>query len=364
MPILDNAVNTLGVFRRLAGLAGTIVTMYRHHFGLFWRIMMPVVFLVILFDIATFFRSVKIFEANDEVIKWVEAVKFGWNINTVTGISPTSGVSSRYEPGVTWELSFNPKLEIISDDAVIWIWHLNFRIFEYSLLLLVLCPLTFAVAQLYHHQKITARAVWRQTRRRTWAILGANLLLVLIVEAIPLLYNIALGLIPQHQPWYRISRFMLNPYLYMAIILLPCYFLVTFSLYNPCLILENKSALAVFRRSYEWVKGSWWRFFGIYFVTAWMASVITSVLFGFAFLALSAALPELARVRDALLPIRIFTLFLGGDVEIGLQRLPSVSTTVAIVVVRGLISAFLVPIWAILTTHLYLERVNRKKCKQ
>ena len=130
MPILDNAVNTLGVFRRLAGLAGTIVTMYRHHFGLFWRIMMPVVFLVILFDIATFFRSVKIFEANDEVIKWVEAVKFGWNFNTVTGISPTSGVSSRYEPGVTWELSFNPKLEIISDDAVIWIWHLNFRIFR------------------------------------------------------------------------------------------------------------------------------------------------------------------------------------------------------------------------------------------
>ena len=50
--------------------------------------------------------------------------------------------------------------------------------------------------------------------------------------------------------------------------------------------------------------------------------------------------------------------FIGGDVEIVLPQLLSIPVTVAILIVKGLIATFLVPVWAILTTLLYLERVG------
>lgn len=355
MPISGKAVNTPGAFRCLVGLAGTTVTLYRNHVGLFWRVMMPVIIVAILFNIAMFFRAVPIFE--DTRRQW--KIPVDWNVNTVNGISVTN--YPKPEPGVSWELNLKPTFRLTGDKDIIWIWQLDFRGFEYSLLLLTMCPLSFAVAQLYHCQKITAREVWHQVLRRIWTILAANLLFVLIVDTVPLLYQAVLSLIPQYQPWYRIFSFVSHPYLFMFIVILsPCYFLVTFSLYNPCLILENRSAIAIFRRSYELVKGSWWRFFGIYLATAWIASVLTSVLLGLALLMFSVVLPELAPVQAALLPVGLFTLFLGGDVEIALGPLPSVLTTTVILIVRGLISAFLVPIWAIVTTYLYLEKVNRK----
>ena len=39
-------------------LAGTIVTLYRNHWGLFWRIMIPVVIIAIILDAAMFFYVV------------------------------------------------------------------------------------------------------------------------------------------------------------------------------------------------------------------------------------------------------------------------------------------------------------------
>ena len=95
-------------------------------------------------------------------------------------------------------------------------------------------------------------------------------------------------------------------------------------------------------------------------LTGWIASVITSVLLGIALLVFSVFVPDLALVRDALPPLKFLSLFIGGDIEIVLPKLLSVPTTVAIFVVKGLITSFLVPIWAILTTLLYLERVSVK----
>ena len=134
------------------------------------------------------------------------------------------------------------------------------------------------------------------------------------------------------------------------------YFLVTLSLCNPCLILENRSIIGVFLRSHALVSGARLRFL----LTGWIASVITSVLLGIALLVFSVFVPDLALVRDALPPLKFLSLFVGGDIEIVLPQLLSVPTTVAIFVVKGLITSFLVPIWAILTTLLYLERVSVK----
>ena len=146
------------------------------------------------------------------------------------------------------------------------------------------------------------------------------------------------------------------PLMFMVIAIVHCYLLVCTSLYNPCLMLEKHSVLSVFRRSYALVKGNWWRFFRIYLVTSWVASTLTSVLLGLALLLFSIVVPELAAVREMLLPFNFFTLFLGANVEIPLASLPNVPTTAAIVVVRQLILALLVPIWAIVTTRLYLEK--------
>ena len=136
------------------------------------------------------------------------------------------------------------------------------------------------------------------------------------------------------------------------------YFLVTLSLYNPCLILENNSIVGVFCRSHALVSGARLRFFGIYLLTGWIASVITSVLLGVVLLVFSMLIPDLAQVRDALPPLKFLSLFIGGDIEVVLPELLSVPATVAILIVTGLIATFLVPIWAILTTLLYLERVS------
>lgn len=355
MQVLGKAENTSGVFRRLARLAGTIVTSYRNHFALFWRIMMPVVILVILFDIVMFFYHAKHAKAHEVFLRneGLEEFKDVSDINTFTGISyPTNYPPSNHNPGVSWAFAPSPTFKITSDDGVIWTWYLKFRSFEHSLLLLTICPLAFAVAQLYRHPQITMRDAWREAGRRHWAILGVNLLLILIFNAFPLLYGVTVQFIP-----WIILNFM--PFLMPLLIMVTipqCFLLVTFSLYNQCLILENKSVIGVLRRSYELVKGSWWRFCGIYLVTAWIASVITSVFFGFAFLALSVVSPELVLVRNALLPVGFLTLFLGSNVEIGLGCSMSILTVIAILVVRGLISAFLVPIWATLTTYLYLEK--------
>ena len=135
---------------------------------------------------------------------------------------------------------------------------------------------------------------------------------------------------------------------------------MTLSLYNPCLILENNSLIGIFRRSHALVSGARLRFFGIYLLTGWIASVLTSVLLGVTLLVFSVFVPELAQVRDALSPLKFLSLFIGGDIEVVLPALLSVPATVAILIVKGLIAAFFVPIWAILTTLLYLEQIDVK----
>ncbi|MCY4566758.1 MAG: hypothetical protein OXD49_00490 [Candidatus Poribacteria bacterium] len=45
--------------------------------------------------------------------------------------------------------------------------------------------------------------------------------------------------------------------------------------------------------------------------------------------------------------------FIGGDVEIVLPQLLSIPATVAILIVKGLIATFLVPVWAILTYYIW-----------
>ena len=351
-------------------LAGTIVTLYRNHGGLFWRIIMPVAIIAIILDIVLFFYSVSRLEQdmNDSVNRPVGTVTA--NVNTISGIHPTiTDVSANTRSsGVSWQFYLIPSFHSTDDKGITWRWELNFRSFEYSLLILLLltfCPLSLAVARISRDAQatdivqdptsLTAREMWRQTGRKAFMVFAAFLIFILLIDVIANLYGLVLLLMPSLG---RILPFELTSFLITVSNVSYIYFLVTLSLYNPCLILENNAIIGVFRRSHALVSGVRLRFFGIYLLTGWIASVITSVLLGIALLVFSVFIADLAQVREALPPLKFLSLFIGGDIEIVLPQLLSVPTTVAILIVKGLIATFLVPIWAILTTRLYLERVD------
>ena len=352
-------------------LAGTIITLYRNHGGLFWRIMMPVSIIAIILDIALFFFSISRFEQdmNDSVNRSVGTVTA--NVNTISGIHPTlTGVGANTKSsGVSWQFYLIPSFHSTDDKGITWRWELNFRSFEYSLLILLLlitfCPLSLAVARLSRDAQATdivpdptsptAREMWRQTGRKAFMVFASLLIFILLIDVVANLYGLVLLLMPSQG---RILPFELTSFLITVSNVSYIYFLVTLSLYNPCLILENNSIIGIFRRSHALVSGVRLRFFGIYLVTGWIASVITSVLLGIALLVFSMFISDLAQVRDALPLLKFLSLFIGGDIEIVLPQLLSVPTMVAILVVKGLIATFLVPIWAILTTRLYLERID------
>ena len=361
-----------------AKLARTIFTQYREHWGLFWRIMLPIAIIATVLEVVVFFQSATRVEQYIDATFRENTYTTVGNVNTTSGVHPTISLPKNdasveaSEPAVNWGVLPIPYVTSTArDGSITWNWGINFRSFGEGpliLLLLTLCPLSLAVAQISRGStpqasvSLTARDIWRSTGRKALAVFGAALLFVLITDAGTYLYLAILWLARAYRPIHEsLSDLVLSPYLFGILALLQCYLLVTLSLYNLCLILENNSIVGIFRRSHALVRGARLRFFGVYLLTGWIASVMTSVVLGVALLAFSMFTPDLAQVRDALPPLKFLSLFIGGDIEIVLPQLLSVPVTVAILVVKGLIATFLVPIWAILTTHLYFERVDATK---
>ena len=378
---------------RRANLARTIFTQYREHWGLFWRIMLPVAIVAIPLSITIFFWRWSSF--SDRLDK--EEYKITSRVGTGIGAHPTFLVSERdtpedtsekvmkdpvYPPGVHWMLLPLPYFSSTNDAWVTWRWRLSFRSVPHgpynslALLLLTLCPLSLAVACISRGSEgssvvqdlvpITAREAWRQTGRKVLTVLGASVLFVLIIFGIDkaghyltdVIFDLIYPLVGKMSVEFWTILFSLVWVLFMCP---QFYFMATMSLYNLGIIFENRSIIGAFRRSHALVSGARWRFFGIYLLTGWIASVIASVLFGAALLVLSVFIPELVPVREALSPLIFLSLFIGSDVQVVLPELLSAPVMVAIFVVSGLITTFLVPIWAILTTHLYFERVDAIK---
>ena len=356
-------------------LARTIVKLYWTHWALFWRIMLPVAIVAIALHISQFFQ---LLSPSEKIIgntpsRHVYTVTS--NVNTVGGVEPTIidtskalSTSPRSTPRGRWTLYPIPRISSTDSEGVTWKWELKFRSLDYTpliLLLLTLYPLSLAVVRLSGvvgarlprpYTEVTAREMWRQTGRKALTVFLAALFFVLIMDVGSYLHLII--------SWLMHSQVWTFPFEFEFMLFLQVvphiYLLVTLSLYNLCLILENNSIIGIFRRSHAIVSSARLRFFGVYLLTGWIVSVITSVLIGAALLVFSAFIPDLAQVREALSPLIFLTLFVGADVEVVLPQLLSVPVTVAILIVRDLIATFLVPIWAILTTHLYLERSGMK----
>ena len=351
-------------------LPKTIVNLYRTHWRLFWCIMLPVAIVAISLDIAQIFHLTELSEKESRRPSNTpsrQVLTPTSNINTMSGIEPTIANTSSTSR-VEWRLTPTPYFGVTDSDGTTWEWKIKFKALDYGALLLLLftlCPLSLAIARISGGAQVsesaeglpapTAREMWRQTGRKAFTVFVAALLFLLIVN-IGAYFNILIsGLIPSYLwelPFELLYLLTVAPYVY---------FMVTLSLYNPCLILEDNAIIGIFRRSHALVSRARFRFLGIYLLTGWIVAVLTAVLLGVALLAFSLFISELAPVREALLSLKFLSLFIGADVEVNLPQVLSAPATVAILIVKGLIATFLVPIWAIVTTVLYLERVDTAK---
>lgn len=312
-----------------------------------------------------------------------DSARLNWEPNT--GSSKASSeesqtdemVSLMFPPGErVWMLLPAPVISLTDDEGITtWMWRLSFDRPADSprnpmtLLLLTFCPLSLVVGYILRRSdqlnQLTVREAWRQTGRKTWSVLVILILFVLVMFVISLAQDYSnkfvIGKIARWSiiPTDFLSITVLMTPFYYIFTALTLYLLVAISLYNPCLILEdNRSAVGVLQRSWSLVHGVKWRFIGIYLLTGWIISMIDSVLMGAILWGFSLFISDLAVIQGALSPLKFLTLFIGADIDILLPQLLSTRVMVVILGIDVLIKTFLLPIWAILTTYLYLERVD------
>ena len=305
------------------GRISTIFQCYRENFWLFWRIMMPLIVFGFLFD---FVLSLSDGFFDPENL---------WHFDTARGMSVGKHPKST---GIYWGMIF------------------RFHTFSIGWLWLAMCPLAFAVVQYYRGVKVTAQRVWRTARGEALSILSASFLLwLLVLVGFFAFMFLTSGLIPDIPASPYGSSLCLGLCLIMIIVI---YFGVNWSLYSQSIIIEHQVAIAAVRRSSELVRGVWGRAFRMYLLLALVTMVLTSVLLGLTLMVFSLTVPEFAPLREVLLSAKFFTLFFGGYARISFENAPNFWTIGVIVMVNTLVHAFLAPIWAILTTHLYLERIG------
>lgn len=310
---------------------------YRNHFGLFWRVMLPVMIVSLILNVT----GLLFFKLAVPEVQWTFSTSKGIGARSSSTLDRSSGTLQPFlePPGVNSGVGFSGSS------------------FHIGLLWLAICPLAFIIV---HHRRgveITFSEVWQHTLRKTWSILSGCVLLIalvlginLIVFPLVLLIDLtSIGGVPA-----SIFLFVLIPGVPIA------YFTVKWSLYNQGIIIENLSTMAAFRRSSELVRGAWGPFFGMYLLLTLVTMVFTTVVLGLTLLMFSVVSPEFVPLREVLQSGKFFSLFFGGYVKITLESAPIWAIAV-VVAVTTLVHAVLAPIWALLTTHLYIERAETRQ---
>ena len=318
--IAKNA-NTTDISPRRVGLILTIFRGYRENFARFWRIMIPLIIFGFLFDVGISFSDSFFVPENL------------WRFDTARGVF----------------VSEYPK-----SAGVDWGWIFIFHVFSIGFLWLTMCPLTFAIVERRRDVEVTSRGAWRHTRGKAGPILVSSFLLYLLGAGGFLPFSLlASGIIPDAPVPYG-SSLHLGLFLIAGIVI---YWGINWSLYNQVIVIEDQnSAISSLRRSSELVRGIWGRVFGMYLLLALVTMVITSVLLGLTLLVFSLTSPEFAPLREVLLSVKFLMLFVGGYTRISFESVPSFWSVGVVSMVNTLIHALLAPVWAILTTHLYMER--------
>ena len=332
--VLENTGNTTSLPQ--SKLMSAIFRDYRNHFGLFWRVMLPLIIVSLILYIGWFL----FFKQMNPEAQWTFSTS-----GEITAFSGSTGThqSSSKPMGVETTGGFNGST------------------FDIGLLWFAMCPLAFIIVHQYRGTNATSGKAWRHTRRKIVSILGISVLFGLLATAafFTIVFPIWTGFSQVLIPYVPVAPS--TPILLLMIVGIPAvYFLVKWSLYNQGIIIENLSAIAALRRSNELVRGKWWQFFGMYLLLVCGTTVFTTAVFSLTLLLFSVVVPEFAPLREILLSEKFFHLFFGTQAQITLQHTP-VWAIAVMVVVNILIDAIFAPIWALLTTHLYIERARTEQ---
>lgn len=330
--ISENTEDAALIPQQHSGLVSSMFRDYRNNFGLFWQVMLPLI-------IADFLLYIGIF-----LFFTLMSPEGQWTISTGRGLSAYTSsfqsVQSVRPVGVVWGFGFSAT--------------------HIGLLWLAMCPLIFAIVQRRSGMDLTFKAVWQQTLRKTVPILGTAFLIGIVVLGVPVIFGfLAFEIfITEHVQASAPTLVFVFLCFIAAWFVLSAYFTVKWSLYNQGIMIENLSAIAALRRSSELVRGAWPRFFGIYLLLIWASMVLTSLLLSLTLVLLSFAVPELTPMREVLQPAKLVSLLVGGYGKMTVEGTPNFGLIGVIVSVQTLIYAILAPIWASLTTQLYMKRVD------
>ncbi len=116
----------------------------------------------------------------------------------------------------------------------------------------------------YSKKDITIAMVFTRVKKRFWAMFGANLFFTFGMVIAFAVVGILLALI---------SPILMVFVIYFAMI----YVLIAFSLYPFPIEVENASIIESFKRSFELIKGNWWRSFGYYLLLYFIQSFIMGI---------------------------------------------------------------------------------------
>jgi hypothetical protein len=142
--------------------------------------------------------------------------------------------------------------------------------------------LVTAVSEAVLGRRMPPGMLWQRVRHRIWGVVGLSLLASLlpvlaVVVLVALAVGLGLGLFAAGAPTAAavgVGLLVGVP----AVTVTAAYLWVKLALAAPALLLENVGPTGALRRSWELVRGSWWRLFGILLLTGLLVGAVGGVL--------------------------------------------------------------------------------------
>ncbi len=264
-------------------------------------------------------------------------------------------------PNSSWEVSTSFGLTVHTD--LTQSLYIQFSSIFFIFAWFALSMLVLTTYRIYRGNNVSFQEIWKQTYHRKGTIFFTGLLGFLGFFLFIIFMMVLLGLIGS-----------ISIIGFFSILI---YFGVRLSLVHQGIMVENLSAAKSIQRSSELVSGKWLKFLGRLLLLTWISSLILNLTLAFTLFILSFISTELVPIRELFLSDEIFTLFYGipisfnfsdidvsvGNITMSLSQTPSFWIILVIDTVSTFVSALLIPLWAILTTHLYLEKTEGEEIR-
>ena len=124
-------------------------------------------------------------------------------------------------------------------------------------------------------RRLDAGQTWQLLKPRLLALVGVTVLLaVLMVLAMVVIGGLAVLLVYAFGGWGAVPAIVIGLGGFLAVL----YAYIRLSVASPALVMERLGPMTSLRRSWELVRGSWWRVFGITVLSTIITSLLASVI--------------------------------------------------------------------------------------